>query len=114
MRKVILFFAAFVFFSFQFCATSRHGKNKKVARMTYVGHIEPIISTSCAPCHIPGKGNKTPLNTFASAKEEIDEIIERIQKNPSEKGFMPLKHAKLSADTIQMFTQWKADGLMEK
>lgn len=101
-------------FSFQFCATSKKAKLKEVPKMTYIANIEPIISTSCAPCHIPGKGNKKPYNTYTSVKDDIDEIIARISRNPTDKGFMPMKHPKLSADTINTFVQWKSDGFLEK
>ena len=79
-----------------------------------MANIQPIISTSCAPCHIPPQGNKKPYNTYAAAKEDIDEMIARISKNPGERGFMPMRHPKLSADTIHTFVKWKEDGLLEQ
>ncbi|MDP4262353.1 MAG: hypothetical protein Q8941_07460 [Bacteroidota bacterium] len=82
---------------------------------TYETNLKVVIAASCSPCHISGKGNKKPYDNFANVKTDIDEMIRRIQLNPSDKGFMPFrKAAKLSDSTIAVFTKWKADGLIEK
>lgn len=83
-----------------------------MAPVTYESRVHPIIMSNCAPCHTGGK--QETLNTYAAAKHEIDEIIERIQKNPGEKGFMPFKHDKLPDSTIQVFIRWKEAGMPEK
>ena len=86
----------------------------KVASL-YTGNVETIIMSKCAPCHIPPGGNKTPFNTYASVKANIDEIIKRIELNPTDRGFMPFKKTeKLDSATINVFKQWKADGMVEK
>jgi len=86
-----------------------------VPKMTYASNLEPVIAANCTPCHIPAKGgNKRPYDNYANVKTDIDEIIRRIELNPTDRGFMPFKHAKLSDSTINVFKQWKADGLMEK
>jgi hypothetical protein len=70
---------------------------------------------SGVPCHIPSKGgNKKPYDNFANVKADIDEIIRRIELNPTDRGFMPMRGQKLSDETIAVFKKWKADGLMEK
>lgn len=96
----------------QFCTSTK----KAVAEpsITYVGNIAPIMLTSCSPCHFPPKGKKLPLDNFESVKSNIDEIIESIEKDPSQKGFMPFKHAKLSDTTIALFNVWKKTGFAEK
>lgn len=99
-------------FIFQFCSSARRAQ-KEVPKMSYATNVQPIISASCSPCHIPPGGNKKPLNTYDAASQNIDEIIARIQKNPTEKGFMPFKHPKLSDSTIQVFVQWRNDGLLK-
>jgi hypothetical protein len=106
---VSLLFAAFVF---QYCHTAK--KAQKASAVTYEANVQPIIAASCSPCHIPPGGNKEPLNTYAGASKNIDAMIDRIQKNPGDKGFMPFKHPKLPDSTIQVFVRWKADGLKEK
>ena len=112
MKKLILF--AFVFFVtlLQFCTPGRKAQ-KATPKVTYTAHVQPVITAHCSPCHIPPKGNKEALHTFDGAKKNIDESIRRIQLNPTDKGFMPFKHPKLPDSTIQVFVQWKADGLLE-
>jgi hypothetical protein len=115
MKKVALTLMALLALVMQFCSSSKKAAHtKEVAKMTYIGNIEPIISTSCSPCHIPPKGNKKPYNSYAAVSSDISDIIARISKNPGEKGFMPMRHPKLSSDTINVFVQWKNDGLLEK
>ncbi|MXV17330.1 hypothetical protein [Hufsiella ginkgonis] len=113
MKKfyVLLIIASTILF--QFCATKKGGKSKKAAKITYTANMAGIITSNCAPCHIPPKGNKEPLNTYAALKANIDESIIRINRNPGEKGFMPQRHPKLSDSLIHVFVQWKADGLLE-
>ena len=97
----------------QYCSSSRKVAQKAPEKVTYEARVQSIISANCSPCHIP-PGNKGDLNTYATASAHIDDIIARIQKNPGERGFMPMRHPKLSDSTIQVFVQWKADGLLEK
>ncbi len=69
---------------------------------------------SCSPCHIPPEGKKKSYNNYAAVKADIDAILTSIQKNPNEKGFMPMRHPKLSDSTINVFVQWKNNGLAER
>lgn len=109
--KIAGFISAFaILIIFQYCSTAR--KAQAVPKVTFASHVQPIIQTKCTPCHTGGK--QETLNTYASAKDHIDEMLERIQKNPGEKGFMPMKHPKLPDSTIQVFMKWKNDGLLEK
>ena len=113
MRKVsiTLGLLAAVFF-FQFCSSSK--KAAKPVAMTYEKNIMPIIQANCAPCHIAGKGDKISLDNYTQASTVADNIIERVQKNTGERGFMPAMHPKLSDSTINLFVQWKNSGLPEK
>jgi mono/diheme cytochrome c family protein len=115
MRKISIMFllSAGVFF-FQYCSSSKKAASAKPETVTYQNHIAPVIQASCAPCHIEGKGKKKPLDNYTAASGSVDEIIERIRKNPGEKGFMPAMHAKLSDSTINLFEQWKKNGLANK
>ncbi len=99
---------------FQFCTSTKKIQSQTQPVISYQKDIQPVIATSCTPCHIPSKGNKKPLDTYVAAKENIDDMIARIQKNPEERGFMPFKHPKLPDSTIQKFVQWKSEGLVEK
>jgi hypothetical protein len=115
MKKACFVLLAGMAVILSFCTGSKKsGASAKKANVTYMANVEPIISSSCAPCHIPPKGRVKALNSYTAAKDNIDDVIARIQRNPGEKGFMPMKHPKLSSDTINVFVQWKADGLLEK
>jgi hypothetical protein len=105
---------------FSYCGPSKKatssgaGETAKKAATMYTGNVDGIVQATCSPCHFPPGGNKKPLNSFTAVRDNIDDIIRRIELNPTDKGFMPFKHAKLSQDTINVFKQWKADGMMEK
>jgi mono/diheme cytochrome c family protein len=114
MKKTCVLFLIILAASvFQFCSTSKKA-SKEPEKITYVGHVQSIVQANCAPCHFPPKGNKKPMDTYAAVKEDIDDIILRIQKNPDERGFMPMRHPKLPDSTINVFVQWQKDGLLEK
>ena len=83
--------------------------------VTYEANLKEVISANCSPCHIPSKGgNKKPYDVFVNVQTDIDEMIRRIELNPTDRGFMPFKKAnKLSDSTINVFKQWKADGMVQ-
>lgn len=115
MRKVsvalVLFTTAFVF---QFCSSSKKAAIAAPTAFTYESNVKPVIQSNCAPCHIAGKGNKKSLDNFADASGAAGDIIARIQKNPGEHGFMPMRNPKLSDSTIAVFVDWQKSGLKEK
>jgi hypothetical protein len=113
MKKLALFAIITTAGLLQFCTPSKKAQ-KQTAKVTYTANVQPVIAANCSPCHIPPKGNKEPLDNYEGAKKNIDECIRRIQLNPGERGFMPFKHPKLPDSTIQVFVQWKNDGLLEK
>ncbi len=81
--------------------------------LTYTTNVQPTIVANCSPCHIPPKGFKKAYDTYNAVRGDIDEIMRRINLNPGDKGFMPFKHAKLNDSIINIFSQWKTDGLRE-
>ena len=100
--------------AFSYCKTAKKAASKPVL-FTYETNVKPLVLSSCAPCHVPGKGgNKKPLDNYESAKATIDDVVHRIGLNPAEKGFMPFRKEKLSDSAIAVFNKWKADGLLEK
>ena len=112
MKKLCVLLLLMAPFVLQFCSSSK--KTAKAHEMvTYTKDVQPLLVANCSPCHFPPKGNKKPLDTYAAAVANIDSSLMRIQKNPGEKGFMPFKHSKLSDSTINVFVQWKKDGLRE-
>jgi len=98
---------------FQFCSSGKKAASAPPP-VTFEKDILPVVQASCAPCHITGQGKKKSLDSYAASKEYADDIIARIQKNPGERGFMPMRNPKLSDSTIALFTGWKKDGLLEK
>ena len=98
---------------FSYCSSSK--KIAKVPKLNYESNLQTLIAANCSPCHIPAKqGNKKPFDTYAAVQANIDEMIQRIELNPTDKGFMPFKHARLSDSTITIFRKWKTDGMLEK
>ena len=87
-----------------------------VAKSTYEGHLSTMIVSNCSPCHIPSKGGrKKPYDNYANVKTDIDEMIRRMELNPTDPGFMPFKaKTKLPDSTINAFKKWRDDGMLEK
>lgn len=112
MKKIVLGLLVTGVTVFQFCSSTK--KIADTPKVNYTADVQPLITQHCSPCHIPPRGNKEALHTYEAAKTNIDESIRRIQLNPTDRGFMPFKHPKLSDSTINVFVKWKADGLMEK
>ncbi len=115
MRKIsfaIILFSTALFF--QYCSSSKKAATTMPAAVTFQTNVMAVIQSSCTPCHIEGKGNKKPLDNYASASSVADDIILRIQKNPGDRGFMPMNHDKISDSAILVFVNWKKDGLKEK
>jgi nitrate/TMAO reductase-like tetraheme cytochrome c subunit len=113
MKKLLLIAFLLTGIFFQYCSSSKKAHKTSTPAITYTNHVQSIIATSCSPCHIPPGGNKKALNSYTAAKDNIDDIISRIEKNPTDRGFMPFKHPKLPDSTIQVFVQWKNAGMPE-
>mgnify|MGYP007022261838 CR=1 FL=1 len=97
---------------FQFCSSSKKAQNT-VATTSYSSHVQSIVINNCSPCHVGANAKQTSLSSYDAVKNNIDNILARIHKNPGEKGFMPLKKPKLSDSTIQVFEKWKAEGFAQ-
>ncbi len=111
VSAVIIMMAVF----FSYCHSAKKAAAAAPAAITYETHIAPIIQNSCAPCHIPAKGgNKEALDTYAGVSKEIDGILHRIKLNPTDRGFMPMRHDKLNDTTIALIQKWKDGGMVEK
>ncbi|MBN8668480.1 MAG: cytochrome c [Chitinophagales bacterium] len=87
-------------------------ETKTVPVTSYAGPVKELIMAKCSPCHVAG-GNKTPLDNYESTKKLADDIIRRVELNPGERGFMPMKREKLSADEIALIKKWKEEGMAE-
>lgn len=120
MKRIILFnvLCILIIFLSQACNSIR--KNSAAISpslentsytLTFPEHILPIINTKCSPCHVTGKGSEEKYDQYDVAKEDIDKIIERIKRNPDQRGFMPKKRLPLNDTLIHLFEQWKAEGM---
>jgi hypothetical protein len=90
-------------------------KTPKVIPTTYTTDVMPLIQAKCSPCHLPSKGgNKASFENYESAKKYGANILARVQLNPGERGFMPMRHEKLSAEEIVIIKKWNDQGLLEK
>jgi hypothetical protein len=113
MKKVlilVLFFATVIIF--EFCTSSKKAQ-KSSAKISYASSVQSIVATSCSPCHVGSGARQKRLDSYDAVKNNIDEIVRRIQLNPGDKAFMPMKHPKLSDSTIQAFVQWRSDGFIQ-
>jgi uncharacterized membrane protein len=117
MKKYFVFTViALTALIFANCGSSKKAAATPVAKFNYETNVQSVVVAYCSPCHIPAKGgNKKSYDNFANVKTDIDEIIRRIELEPTVRGFMPFrKTAKLSDSAINVFKQWRADGLLEK
>ena len=79
----------------------------------YNTDIRPIIESRCMGCHSPGgPGAFQPFTNYNQVRTHIDNIIDRIQRPNGDPLRMP-PSGSLSQSQISLFTQWKADGLIE-
>ena len=95
----------------QFCSTSRNAA--RTNNITYAANVKTLMETHCTPCHFPPKGNKKAYDNYLAVRNDIDSIIDRVSRNPSDRGFMPFKHPKLPDSTINVLVQWKNTGMRE-
>ena len=111
ISSIVLMMAFFL----SYCHTAKKATAAAPAVITYEANVKPIILNSCGPCHVPSKGgNKEALDNYPEAKKDADDILRRIQMTPDQRGFMPMRHPKLSDSTIAVFKAWKDGGLVEK
>jgi cytochrome c553 len=116
MKKIfILVILATVVTFFSNCHSAKKATaSKKPPTITYRADIQTLVINNCAPCHFPEKnGNKKPLNSYTAVKENINEMIHRVELKPEDKGFMPFRHPKLSDSTITVLKQWRDNGMAE-
>ncbi len=124
MKKIFLSTLLIAAIALQFCTSPKKTQVAPVTptvpvapvvvKVNYETDVKSLLVTKCTPCHFPPDGRKEPLNSYASATKNIDDIIARIKQEPGTHGFMPARKPKLSDSVIHVFEQWKADGLLEK
>lgn len=85
-------------------------------KVTYTKDIAPIMERSCAPCHYPKMdGNKEALDTYEAVKNELEDVVYRVQLPSDHFRHMPYRGKKpdLSAEEIQMLKNWARGGFIE-
>ena len=82
------------------------------SKVSYTANIKPLLTSSCKPCHVAG-GNNPKWDNYATAKSQISNILDRVQRQPSASGFMPQGGSKLSAENIVILKKWVSNGLLE-
>jgi hypothetical protein len=111
MKKVlipVLFLATIVVF--EFCSGSKKAQKAAAPTVTYTNHVESVVASACSPCHVGTGAKQKKLDTYAAVKDNLNDIVRRIQLNPADKGFMPFRHPKLPDSTIQVFVAWRDAG----
>lgn len=116
MKKISLIFTIAAITLFAACSQKNSAsKTPKVIPTTYTTDIVPLIQAKCSPCHLPSKGGrKASFESYDAAKKYSADILARIQLNPTDRGFMPFKNEKLSADEIVLVKKWLDQGMLEK
>ncbi|OCK51859.1 hypothetical protein BA768_15230 [Chryseobacterium sp. CBo1] len=81
--------------------------------VTYNKDVKPIIEANCISCHSPGgPASFQPWTSYNQVKNNIDKIIDRINRPTGDPQKMP-QGGSLSPSQISIFTKWKVDGLSE-
>ncbi|WP_426279329.1 hypothetical protein ACN9MN_08930 [Chryseobacterium sp. S-02] len=82
-------------------------------QVTYNKDVKPLIDANCIVCHSAGGAAAfQPWTSYTQVKNHIDDILDRIQKPVGDPQKMPQGGA-LSSSQINIFIQWKTDGLIE-
>ncbi|MDW7692245.1 cytochrome c [Flammeovirgaceae bacterium SG7u.111] len=81
------------------------------AEVTFAANVKTIIENNCSSCHTTG--SQPQFIDYQTAKNNVDNILDRIQREQGEGGFMPQGRSKLPQDDIDAIKLWKADGLKE-
>jgi uncharacterized membrane protein len=85
--------------------------------ITYSEKIKPIFDSNCISCHSspPINGSGISLTTYNSVKSSIENtnLIDRINWQPGQSGFMPLGGSRLPQNLIDLIIQWQLEGFIE-
>lgn len=104
---ICISFALLIFSCSRKSAATLGGKKLAAQVALYETSVKPLIAAKCAPCHFPAEGGKKKaLDNYDSVKVAAVDIVHRVELNPGEKGYMPFKKPKLSAEEIAVFKKW--------
>ncbi|MFZ9981434.1 MAG: c-type cytochrome [Cyclobacteriaceae bacterium] len=79
-------------------------KSAPASQVSFTADIKPILTGNCTGCH-------SNYNDYTSTKNDVEEILNRIQRQPGSTGFMPQGGQALSAAQIELIKKWKEEGL---
>ena len=73
--------------------------------------VKPIIDNNCLGCHSESSLNGD-LSSYESIQEYIinQDLLDRVQRNINEIGFMPLGGNKLDDKQIDILIKWRNNG----
>jgi hypothetical protein len=117
-----LFLIIFSSLFFQFCKSSQatliektESIEEKSQLVSFESDLLPIMKRSCTPCHFPERGKVKMLNTYEATAESINYILYRVELPTDDEEYMPFKSKRqaLSAEEIQLFKDWKSQGMGE-
>lgn len=107
LSSICLSFMIIIFSCARKSAAALASKKQADHIALYESSVKPLIATKCAPCHMPAEGgNKKALDTYDNVKLAAADIVRRVELNPGEKGFMPFRKPKLSAEEIAVLKKW--------
>ncbi len=115
MRNIFVVICIFSVLVFAACAKKVSSTKAPAEKITsYNADVLPLIQARCTPCHLPTKGgNKASFENYVSASKYAVDMLDRVQKEKTVRGFMPFKGEKLSAEEITVFKKWVDGGVKE-
>jgi hypothetical protein len=116
MKKLYFLFALIILVfacSPKTTAPARQDMTKAVPKVSYDTEVSALLLKSCAPCHYPAQdGKKKPFDSYEAAKNNITDIIARVELPQDDPKFMPFKLKKpaLTAEEIALLKNWAKGG----
>lgn len=116
MKKgILVLFLAFLIWSCSSQKNSLENYNSTIeSDVSYSEDIRPIIERSCFPCHA-ADSKKEHFTNYEEVKDEIEDILYRVQLDQNNKRFMPFKKKKpsLNNEEITLLKEWAVKGFKE-
>ena len=105
MIRLLFLFSIFIVSSCTYHELSPCETNKP----TFSDCVKPIFEQNCMDCH---SSNINRLTNYEEIKEAVlnGKVIESIEKEENELGFMPLFNNKLTSQEIELIKNWKENG----
>ena len=78
---------------------------------TFLDCVQPIIDHHCLGCHSSASANGDLSNYDVISSSIMNgDLIDRVQRNEGELGFMPMGANQLNELDIQILMKWKNNG----